>query len=465
MGYDRKRAIALKAADAKKEIGAALPLVLRVMSPAQIEQVQKIFDAAVVNPVIYKEANEVYSKSVTAQIGNQVMRNEKMANRAFQMGRTMIPMPEKDKRVRLDFEKLLSVDALKPKTDNADEASYLVTIRNTLKEKGVYLRFILPNVSRENSALFGTWMKDPRKFEMWLSLGEDGGEIPAKDGVLTREAIIGNSLLGANYYTRVYQGPIQRKLNETVKHLESKLSDGELLHMEWIKIRNDTNFAVKGISDFLGGANFPDMTIWKQPHGLLTQALTQNVGGNVKDSAKSLVYAAISVEVASKVLKTFIADTTTGAARAVKILTVAKVAGEIAEMFLVLRALVGGMIRLAAGEAAAETAGSGVVKKVVKDKSPAAYYDTNYAGRAAFEKTANQAAVTGGTGGGAAGGSAMNRYSIDLQRRITGWHTEMTQGLEQAYKAKGRTWVTIDELEEIGKKADAIWGNPLGFLP
>ena len=52
MADDRKRAIALKAADAKTLLQRQLPYVLSVLTPAQLAQVQRVLDAEVVNPEI-----------------------------------------------------------------------------------------------------------------------------------------------------------------------------------------------------------------------------------------------------------------------------------------------------------------------------------------------------------------------------------------------------------------------------
>lgn len=85
MAYDRKRAIALKAADAKQLLQKHLPYILKVITPAQLAQVQKVLDAEVVNPEIAKEANEIYKKSVIAQSGNLVMRDQKMVDRSYRI--------------------------------------------------------------------------------------------------------------------------------------------------------------------------------------------------------------------------------------------------------------------------------------------------------------------------------------------------------------------------------------------
>ena len=141
MGADRKRAIALKAADAKALLQKHLPYILNVLTPAQLAQVQKVLDAEVVNPEIAKEANEVYRKSVQAQSGNIVMRDQKLVDRAYRIMNTQLHVRESDQHIRLDYKRLLTPDALMPKTDNPDEAAYLVQVRNTLESKGIWLRF------------------------------------------------------------------------------------------------------------------------------------------------------------------------------------------------------------------------------------------------------------------------------------------------------------------------------------
>ena len=86
MAHDRKRAIALKAADARQLLQKHLPYILKVITPAQLAQVQRVLDAEVVNPVIAEEANEVYRKSVIARSGDLVMRDQKIVDRAYRIG-------------------------------------------------------------------------------------------------------------------------------------------------------------------------------------------------------------------------------------------------------------------------------------------------------------------------------------------------------------------------------------------
>ena len=84
MADDRQRAIALKAADARTLLQKNLPYVLHVLTSAQLAQVQRVLDAEVVNPEIAKQANEVYRKSVTAQSGNLVVRDERTVHRVIE---------------------------------------------------------------------------------------------------------------------------------------------------------------------------------------------------------------------------------------------------------------------------------------------------------------------------------------------------------------------------------------------
>ena len=458
----RKRAIALKVADAHTLINSALPFVAQHMTPAQLGQVQKVLDAAVVNPAVQKEYAELRRKAVYETAGGRAILDQNLYHQSNKVFEEQIAITEADKRIRLDHAVLLTADALKPKTDNPDEVAYLAKIRKTLMSKGVWLRFTQPLVRIPNDP--GGWMIDPRTFEAWLSLGPDGDAIPAQDGRLTRNALLGTTVLGANYYREVYQGSIQSTLKNALSRVEIEITEGRNLHWEWERHRDKAAPLVVPISDALGGADFPSTKIWDLPHNLLVQALEQNVGGNIKESSQSALYAAIAAEAAMKLLHQYIEDTTTGAQRAVKILTVIKTVGEIAELFLVVRALVGGLVRVMAAEAA-ETGGGAVAKTVVKNRSPAAFQDTHYARRDAFDKTVKQVNRTLNTGEVAQTGTALNRYDLALQQRIAGWHADFTSGMQKLYAANPGRSIPMAELEKVAKVADAKWGNPMAFLP
>jgi hypothetical protein len=340
MGYDRRNAAALKAVDAKTLLKSALPVVFNILTPAQIEQVQKVLDAEVVNPEIYKKANEIYQKSAK-YYGSLVVRDEQMVNKAYRLSATMIAVGEKDKHVRLDFNKLLTSDALLPVTDNPDEVHYLQAVRTTLNSKGIWLRFEHQLVRDPDD--YGHWIIDPRTFKAWLSLGFDGGEIPTKDGRIDREALLGTTLLGAGYYEHVYNGPIERELKRQMEELNSAIDDVREEHNRLVMRKLDAPI-VGGISDTLGGAHLPDEWVWEYPYKLLIKARELHVKGNISVCMPYLVVGAIITRNNANLLAEYVEASEKGAGRAIKILKVARTAGKVAEVGLAITG-VGGLIR------------------------------------------------------------------------------------------------------------------------
>lgn len=339
----RQRAKALKAADARSLLQGSLPFVLERMTEAQIQQMQRVLDAAVINPEVKKEANELYRQSITARSGSLVLRDPKKVRRADRAMESYIPVTEADKYIRLNFEALLTPEALQPRTDNPDEAAYLETVRQTLAARGVWLRFdkkLVRDPEDPSRHIF-----DPRTFEAWLSLGPNGDKIPTDSGRLTREALLGTTQFGAGYYEHVHQGVIQSALDKETNRLLSEIDSGVMQHNMLAKIRRDAFFGVTEVSDFLGGADFPDHSIWDQPRQFVLQAMDLNVGGNVGGSQAFLVAAAILTRNAAQLLADYIDDTSTGAERAVKVLKVAKTAGQVAEAGLIVTAGVAGVVR------------------------------------------------------------------------------------------------------------------------
>lgn len=290
MADDRTRAIALKAADARALLQKQLPYVLHVLTPTQLAQVQRVLDAEVVNPEIAKQPNDVYRKSVTAQSGNLVLRDEKMVNRAYRIMASQIKASESDHRIRLDYKRLLTVDALAPVTDNPDEREYLGRVRNTLESEGIWLRFDKQLVRDPDDA--SRWIVDPRTFRAWLSVGYDGDAIPTNDGQLDREELLGTVLFGAGYYDAVHRGPTQRSLERQISILSAEIDSGIAEHHRLI-MRKAKAPIVSDISDFVGGADLADRNIWDYPQQMLLKAMDLNKGGNVYKSPGYLVIAAI----------------------------------------------------------------------------------------------------------------------------------------------------------------------------
>lgn len=365
MADDRTRAIALKAADARALLQKHLPYVLHVLTPAQLAQVQRVLDAEVVNPEIAKQANEVYRKSVTAQSGNLVMRDQKTVDRAYRIMATQIKASESDHHIRLDYKRLLTVDALQPVTDNPDEREYLGRVRNTLESKGIWLRFDKQLVRDPDDP--SRWMVDPRTFRAWLSVGYDGDAIPTNDGQLDREELLGTVLFGAGYYDAVHRGPTQRSLERQIAILSAEMDSAIAEHNRLI-MRKVKAPIVGGISDFVGGADLPDRSIWDYPQKMLIKALELNKGGNVYKSPAYLVIAAIVTRNNANLLAQYADDSSRGAGRVVTVLKVAKTAGQVAEVGLAVTGVTGivrGTVRVAGGSAAGDAAVDAAAERMI----------------------------------------------------------------------------------------------------
>jgi Domain of unknown function (DUF4157) len=339
----RQRATALKAADARTLLRAALPFVLEKMTDKQIQQMQRVLDAAVVNPEVEKEVQALdrqYTVRFQGKIpvlSEEIDRIEPMKEKAW---KSYTPITEVDKRIRLDFEALLTPEALQPTTDNPDEAAYLINnVRQTLAAAGVWLRFEPKRVRSSEDP--SRWVLDERDFEVWLSLGPTGYKIPTQTGKLNREALLGNQFIGGNYYREVNEGPTETALDTESRRLLSVISTGLVEHELLAADRRKAFPGVAEVSDLLGGAEFPDLSIWDQPHQLVIRAMGLKTGGNVSGSKALLFLAAISAHNAAQLLAKYIENTTLGAGRAVGVLKVAKAAGEVAGVVLTVTGVVG----------------------------------------------------------------------------------------------------------------------------
>jgi hypothetical protein len=353
----RKRARTLKAVDARALLHANLPYVLKHMTDAEVDQIQRVLDAAVVDPEIKREADDIYRRSVISQSGPLVYRDQSMVHRSDRVLEGYIFVKDEDKHLRLDYQHLLTPDALKPTTDNPDEATFLQGVPKTLASKGVWLRLGQPYVHPANDP--PARILDKRVFEVWLSLGYDGDTIPTEDGRLTREALLGTTHIGGSYYERVIKGAMQSALDREVKHLYSQIEDGVEQYNEYAKIRRQAAPGVAWAADKLGGADFPDQSLWDQARKFVHKARELNLGENITGSQALLVAAAITTRAAAQVLADYIEATYSGVEQAVKILKVVKTAGKIAEVGLALTGVVG-IVRGGAA-ASASAAGGGDV--------------------------------------------------------------------------------------------------------
>lgn len=288
-----------------------------------------------------------------------------MVDRAYRIMATRIAVSESDQHIRLDYRRLLTADALKPVTDNPDEAEYLGRVRNTLESKGIWLRFDNQLVRDQEDP--SRWIVDPRTFRSWLCVGYDGDGIPTNDGQLDREELLGTVLFGAGYYDAVHRGPTQRSLDRQIAVLSVEIDYGIQEHNRLISRKLKAPI-VSGISDFVGGADLPDRSIWDFPQKLLLKARELNVGGNVFRSPPYLVLAAIATRNNANLLAQYIDDSVSGAGSVVKVLKVAKTAGQVAEVGLAVTgvtAVVRGTVRVAGGAVAGDAAVDAAAERMI----------------------------------------------------------------------------------------------------
>src|SRR5258708_1686070 len=193
----RRRARALKAADARALIGAPLPFVLKHLSDGQIRQVQRVLDAYVIDPEIQKEADKYYKRGTLAATAYGTMTDPAVMAHGDRIMRNYIPVKKSDQFIRLDFAALLEPNALKPQTDNPDEASYLRSVRNTLAEKGIWLKIDQKILYDQNDR--NRYYRDPHQFEASLCVAADGETITTATGRLTRDEPLNITLFRAGY--------------------------------------------------------------------------------------------------------------------------------------------------------------------------------------------------------------------------------------------------------------------------
>ncbi len=345
----RTRATKLGAADARTLLGAKLPVALATMTDAQIGQMQRVLDGYVTNPEIQKEAAALDKKSVIAESGGYQNVDERVARQASSKRDELVSVSEADRRIRLDHKLLLTKDALSPRSDNPDEVRYLTRVSNTLANRGIYLRFNPKRVRDLEDP--SVWTIDPRQFEAWLSLGPTGDAIPTQDGKVDREALLKTQLLGAGYYEHVDIGPAQSALRREINRLVSNIDSGIDQHSMLERIRDGAFPGVAQVVDLVGGADFPDTRYFDAAHKLVVRALEMNIGGNLAGSQAFLVCASVLARDGALQLKSYLDATNSGGEMVVKVLKVAKVAGQVAAAGLA----VTGVVALAEGGIAAAT--------------------------------------------------------------------------------------------------------------
>jgi len=343
---NRQKAKELGAPEAEALV-ATVPYLKRLLSKQQITQIQKVLDAEVLNPMYEKEYKKAMRDAVIARSGGLVLRDWAKERRARRILDRRIRVSQKDQYIRMDHNKMLTADALVPRTDNPDEADYLIKVRQILNSKGVWLRLGQPYDARG---------RDPRVWEFWFSLGYKGDTIETNDAYIDREELLGTTMLGAGYYNAVMTGFVQTKLDRAFDRFDIQYNNGRSLHMELMKNRHNTAPGVAKVADVLGGASFPSTTIWDSAHKLRMKAAEANTGGNVIKAQAYLLVAALVVANNAQLLADYLSKTIGGAETAVKVLKVVKAAGQVAEAVLL-------VVGVGAGIKALRAAGSKTISQ------------------------------------------------------------------------------------------------------
>lgn len=323
----RQRAAVLNAASANTLLHKYLPYLLGRLTVQQLEKLQRVLDAAVVNDSIQKEYKDVYRKSIIAKSGGLVMRDPNMIDRADNLADSMIRLSEDDLRIRLIPELLLSSDALVAVTNNPDEAKYLASLISLLHTKGVWLRITQPYVKDPKD--LSQHMIHPRQFELWLSLGPTGESIPSVDGLITRESLLAVTEIGAGYYRQVFGGPVEYTLKKFRAQLLAELETVQEEHFRLLRRKGGAPI-VGGIADLVGGADLPSNDIWERPNDLISKAMAESMKGNTVGCYAYLLAAAMVIKTNAKALSEYVRKSTNGADTAVTILAVVAGVGAVA---------------------------------------------------------------------------------------------------------------------------------------
>jgi hypothetical protein len=345
---ERNRAKELQVLDARDLLKAKFPALLPHLT-AEIDKVQRLIDVEAINEAVDREYEEFGRKTSKGWVAasHKHLRDPADEEKLKAIAKKKIATTN-SVRIRVDVNSLLAPDALKPTSDNPDEAAYLLQVRSALDYHGVWLSVFF-NRSQIAHTTY-TALNDPRRWFVTLNLG-NGDEFKTDTGRLTRDVILGTPLLGGGYYEHVYQGPTWRLLQEMADRVSAKVTEGWRLHHAWAQNRAEAKPGVVWTSDRLGRATWPSESIWDQPQHAVVRFRTLFSKGQLMEATKFLILAATLAEWNSRAVHEYIKATMKGAERAVSILEVAVIAGKIAESLLLLYSVGTSLIRLLGGKA------------------------------------------------------------------------------------------------------------------
>ena len=334
---ERKKAAALNAVDVRDVIRRAYPDVIPLLTPVQVDQLQRGIDVATINADIEQRGEVLDQRSIKGKIihSSSYLRDPTIVAERDKVLRQRIAAKLGENVVRLEFHRLVTPTALKPTSDNPDEAAYLLIVADVYLHRGVWLM-----VDSSAAAIVRQMsVTDPRKWRARLLLGYRAGaiieEITSDTGKLDRRALLSASKIGAGYYGWVDDGPTMRGLKRALKSVQDSIAKGRDEHYWWSAHRGEFPVVSK-ISDAVGGADWPNEAIWDMPHKIHIQALNLVNEGKLGEAAKYTLLASYQAQWCGKAVAEYIQATLKGASRVKSILEVIAVIGEIAEAVLLL---------------------------------------------------------------------------------------------------------------------------------
>ncbi len=344
---ERKRAAELKAVDVSGLLRTSLPVVLPHLTAANIDQLQRVLDVAAINAAIENRGTELDQQSIKGKIihSSQYLRNPAVVAQRDKVLAQKIALKPGENAIRLDLHKLITPDALIPTSDNPDEAAYLLVVADVYLHRGVWL--VLDSSAGAMTQQMSS--TDLRKWRVRLLLGYVPGavvEVIATDhGLLTRKGLLSPTRIRAGYAEWVSLGTTMKEMERALSQVKHQIEKGRNEHGWWSDHRNDYP-RVSKISDFIGRADWPDESIWEQPHKSYVQALHLVNERKLAEAAEFGLFGAYQAEWCARAVHEYIEATLSGADRAKTILEVAVVLGEVAGSILTVRFVAQNLIRL-----------------------------------------------------------------------------------------------------------------------
>lgn len=332
---ERRKAAELKAVDVRDLIRRSLPDVLPLLGQAQIDQLQRVLDVAAINGALDARGSALDQRSIKGKImhSNEYLRDPAMVAQRNNVLAQKLGTKPGENAVLLEFHRLVMPDALKPTSDNPDEAAYLLVVADVYLHRGVWI--VLDSSSAAMTQQMGP--TDPRKWRVRLLLGFKPGalveEITAGTGRLSRKALLSASKIGAGYHEWVHDGPTMKALERSLKQVRENITRGRDEHIWWSNHR-DQFPVVSKISDTVGRADWPNEAIWEQPHKIHVQALQLKNDGKLAEAAKFGLLAAYQAQWCAQAVSSYIEATLSGASRVRSLLEVVAAIGKVAESIL-----------------------------------------------------------------------------------------------------------------------------------